>query len=100
MHREERQLYNFIDKFKHHIQDFLILKPTAISNFNHLSDRILDKRCGCFDLFRKNVKSMIKDSIPMNAHGQDILEKLQEFVDKGKNIDDFINYVYWIYEDW
>ena len=36
----------------------------------------------------------------MNAHGQEILEKLQMFVDKGKNINDFINYVYWIYEDW
>ena len=42
---------------------------------------------------------MVKDSIPMNVHGQQILDKLQIFVDKGKDMNDFINCVYWIYED-
>ena len=99
MNREERQLYNFIDKFKHHIQDHLRFSPIALSNFHHLADRILDKRDGCFAAFKKNIKEMIQDSEPISVHGVNVLDKLQMFVDKGKNMNDFINYVYWIYEE-
>ena len=104
MNREERQLYNFIDKFKHHIQRHLYFYPTAISNLNHFSDRLLDKCDGDFEvnfeLFRRNIKEMIKDSEPTTRQGINILDKLELFVKKGRNIDDFIKIVYWIYEDY
>lgn len=99
MNREERQLYNFIDKFKHHIQKHLHFYPTAMSNFHHVADRLMDKRDGSFELFRKNIKQMITDSEPTTIHGCTILDMLQTFVNKGKNMNDFINVVYWIYEE-
>lgn len=99
MNREERQLYNFIDKFKHHIQSHLQFSPMALSNFHHFSDRLLDKRDGNFEAFKKNTKEMVKGSEPISVHGYSILEKLQFFVSKGKDINDFINIVYWIYEE-
>lgn len=99
MTKDERQLFNFIEKFKRHIQEHLSFKPTAIANFSHLSDRILDKRDGEFACFKKNVKSMIQDSEPTSVHGYDILDKLMIFVKKGNNMNDFINVVYWIYGD-
>lgn len=99
MTREERQLYNFIDKFKRHIQEHLHFKPTAISNFSHLSDRVLDKKDGCIRLFKRNIREMVRDSLPISVHGAVILEKLKVFIDKGKNMNDFIGVVYWIYEN-
>lgn len=99
MNTTERQMYKFIDKFKHHIQDYLQFKPIAMSNFHHFSDRLLDYKDGSFEKFRKNVKEMIKDSIPINQHGQNILWKLDVFVKKGRDYLDFVNIVYWIYEE-
>lgn len=97
MTKDERQLFNFIEKFKHHIQEHLNFKPTALSNFHHLNDRILDKRDGCLESFKKNIKYMIQDSSPTSVHGYEILDKLMVFVKKGNNMNDFINVVYWIY---
>ena len=99
MTKEERQLYNFIEKFKRHIQQHLNFRPTALSNFHHLSDRVLDKRDGCFRLFKRNTSEMVRDSLPISTHGIAILEKLKLFIDKGKNMNDFISIVYWIYEN-
>lgn len=104
MTKDERQLFNFIEKFKRHIQEHLKFKPTAIANFSHLSDRLLDKCNGDFEinfeLFRKNVKEMLKDSEPITQQGVKIIDKLELFVKKGNNINDFINIVYWIYEEY
>ena len=99
MNREERQLYNFIDKFKRHIQLHLQFSPMALSNFHHFSDRLLDKRDGSFVSFKKNIKALALDSKPTSVHGYNILDKLLIFVKKGENMNDFINYVYWIYEE-
>mgnify|MGYP001559722033 CR=1 FL=1 len=104
MNKEERQLYNFIDKFKRHIQSHLQFSPMALSNFHHFSDRLLDKCNGDFEvnfeLFRKNIKEMLKDSEPTTQQGINIIDKLELFVKKGKDVNDFINIVYWIYEDY
>ena len=103
MNREERQLYNFIDKFKRHIQKHLNFSPMGLSNLHHFSDRLLDKCNGDFEvnfeLFRKNIKEMVRESEPFSVHGYNILDKLLLFVKKGKNVNDFVNYVYWIYEE-
>lgn len=98
MTKEERQLYNFIEKFKRHIQLHLNFLPTALSNFHHLSDRILDKRDGCFRLFKRNIREMVRDSIPVSTRGSLILEQLKVFIVDGQNMNDFINVVCWIYQ--
>lgn len=98
MTRDERQIYNFIEKFKRHIQDHLYFKPLALSCFHHLSDRILDKKDGCFKLFKANIKNMVRDVLPESTHGDYIISELKAFAnDKGCDFRDFVAMVNRIY---
>lgn len=98
MKREERQIFNFIKRFKLHIQDHVVFKPTAISNLHHMADRLLDRRDGSFRNFVMNIKEMLKSTQASTQHGGYIIVSLWEFVTNGSTIEDFIDIVENIYD--
>lgn len=96
MTREEREIFKLINKVKEHIQDNIAMKPIALSNFHHFADRLLDKRDGSFEKFKRNIKEMLKHTEPMNQRGKWMMIWLDVFVVYGDNMIDFINIAYTI----
>lgn len=98
MKKTERQVFDLINKVKAHIQDDVVLKPLALSNFHHFADRLLDKRDGSFKKFRYNIKEMLKHTEPLNRRGELMMDWLAVFAHHGEDMVDFINVAYTILE--
>lgn len=98
MKKDEREVFNLINKVKEHIQDHIVMKPIALSNFHHFADRLLDHRDGSFEKFKRNIKEMLKYTEPMNQRGKWMIGWLSVFVVHGENIVDFVNVAYTILE--
>jgi len=63
-----------------------------------MSDRLLDKKDGCFRLFKKNLKDMIRDVLPDTVHGDYVIERLKAFAaSKSCTLQDFVEAVEDIY---
>lgn len=91
MKKEEREIFNLINKVKIHMQDHVVMKPMALSNYHHFADRLLDKKDGNFKSFKQNVREMIKYTNPVDMRGEEMLGWLEVFVYSGEEIEDFID---------
>lgn len=90
MTRKQREIFNYLEKFKRMVQNHIYFSPLALSNFHHLSDRLLDKRDGNFKNFKKNIKEMLKNGVsPIGDFGEEIIFRLDWFVRNGKSANQF-----------
>lgn len=90
MTKVEWQIYDAFEDFKRFMQVHIEFSPMALSNFHHLSDRLLDERDGSEKAFNENIKNMLKNGVKAKTKtGTNLILNLEWYIHANGAFKDF-----------